>query len=198
MQLKPIFDINQNINQTDYYWFQNGMSEEELLWIDNLKELYEFEKASIVGATSLNASQEVRNSRIKWIELDDKSLWLYQKLSNLIFEANNSIWGFNLHSIIDSIQYTEYLEGGGHYDWHVDIGPAPINHRKISIVVQLSDPTEYEGGDLEIWSGGSFQKVPKMKGCVVTFPSFLLHRVTPVTSGKRRSLVLWVGGDSYK
>jgi PKHD-type hydroxylase len=196
MQIRPIFNVNHNINQTEYYWYQEGFSVQELEWFENLKELYPYEQASIVGSTSLNT--EVRDSRIKWINLDENSMWVYDKLMDLSIDANNRIWGFNLHSIIDLIQYTEYPEGGGHYDWHLDIGPDTINHRKISIVVQLSDPSEYEGGDLEIWSGGQFRQIPKMKGCVVLFPSFLLHRVTPVIKGLRKSMVLWIGGDSYR
>jgi len=197
MEIKPIFNINTNINQTEYYWYKEGFNTEELDWISNLKELYEYEIASIVGPTDPTIIKEIRQSRIKWIPFDENSIWLYDKLKNFAIEANNTVWGFDLHSIIDSIQYTEYPEGGGHYDWHVDIGPG-INHRKISIVVQLSDPSEYEGGDLQIWSGGQFRTVPKLKGCTALFPSFLLHRVTPVTKGLRRTLVLWVGGSSYR
>ena len=196
MELKPIFNIDTRVDQTEYYWFQQGFSEEELGWFNNLKDLYPFEIASIVGSTTPNT--EVRNSRIKWLHYDERTDWVYEKLKNFSIEANNTIWGFNLTSIIDSIQYTEYPEGGGHYDWHVDIGPGSINHRKISIVTQLSDPSEYEGGELEIWCGGQFRQIPKIKGCTVLFPSFLLHRVTPVTSGIRRSMVLWAGGGSYK
>jgi PKHD-type hydroxylase len=110
----------------------------------------------------------------------------------------NQLWGFDLHSIIDDIQFTEYEAGGGHYDWHIDIGPKTISHRKISIVIQLSDPEDYEGGDLELMPGNYSFAVPKKKGAVVLFPSFILHRVTPVTSGLRRSAVLWVGGSHYK
>ena len=197
MEVRPIFDINNNINQTEYYWYKEGFNADELDWVHNLKELYEYEIASIVGPTDPTILKEIRQSRIKWLTYDEKSMWLYDKLKNFAVDANNTVWGFDLHSILDSIQYTEYPEGGGHYDWHVDIGPG-INHRKVSIVVQLSDPTEYEGGDLQIWSGGQFRTVPKLKGCTALFPSFLLHRVTPVTKGLRRTLVLWVGGSSYK
>ena len=82
--------------------------------------------------------------------------------------------------------------------WHIDIGPGSINHRKISCTIQLSDPDEYEGGDLEIWTGGDFKTIERKQGCAILFPSFLMHRVTPITKGTRRSIVLWMGGDSYK
>jgi PKHD-type hydroxylase len=197
MIIRPIFIPNENIDQTEYFWYENAFNEEELEWINNLKDLYEFEKASIVGTTSYEID-DVRNSKIKWIHHDENSEWLFNKLSDLSINANNQLWGFDIYSIIDSIQYTEYPEGGGHYDWHVDIGPGSINHRKISMVTQLSGPEEYNGGDLEIWSGGEFRKVPKIKGSTVIFPSFLMHRVTPVTKGLRKSLVLWIGGSTYK
>jgi PKHD-type hydroxylase len=80
----------------------------------------------------------------------------------------------------------------------MDIGPGNINHRKISITIQLSDPDEYVGGDLELWTGQGQVNAPRSQGCAVLFPSFMLHRVTPVESGTRKSLVLWVGGGAYK
>ena len=69
---------------------------------------------------------------------------------------------------------------------------------KVSIIVQLSDPSEYKGGILEINTGGGIKAIPQVKGSVVIFPSYLQHRVTPVTSGLRKSLVLWAGGEHYK
>ena len=196
MEVKPIFGLDENIDQTEYYWFEKGFTEEELEWVANLSELYAFEAASIVGSTS--EVQETRKSKIKWIHHDENSIWLYDKLGNFAVEANSNIWKFDLRSVVDSIQYTEYLANGSHYDWHVDIGPAPINHRKISIVTQLSDSSDYEGGDFQLWTGGKFVTLPRTKGCTMLFPSFLLHRVTPVTKGIRKSLVLWIGGGSLK
>jgi PKHD-type hydroxylase len=73
-----------------------------------------------------------------------------------------------------------------------------MNTRKISITVQLSDPNDYEGGVLELNVGNTIVQMPKEKGCAVLFPSYILHRVTPVTKGIRKSLVLWVGGTTFK
>lgn len=196
MNIKPIFNLNESIDQTNYYSFDIAFNKEQLGWISNLVERYPFEKATTVGST-LEDVDNIRKSNIKWIHHDDLSYWVYDRIQYMVVEANQ-IWNFNLHSIIDSIQYTEYLEGGGHYDWHIDIGPGSINHRKVSITIQLSDSNEYEGGDFEIWTGGEFKKLPRKKGSAILFPSFLMHRVTPITKGVRKSLVLWVGGDSYK
>jgi PKHD-type hydroxylase len=196
MNIKPIFNLNNSIDQTNYYSFDSAFTEEQLGWISNLVEKYPFEKATTVG-NNCEDVDIIRKSNIKWIHHDNLSYWLYDKIENMVVEANQ-IWNFNIHSVIDSIQYTEYLEGGGHYDWHIDIGPGSINHRKISITIQLSDSADYEGGDFEIWTGGEFKKLQRKKGCGILFPSFLMHRVTPITRGVRKSLVLWVGGDSYK
>jgi PKHD-type hydroxylase len=193
MYLRPSFDLDQTIDQTNYYWIEHAFNGQELEWLENLQNLYNFETASTIAGDT----NDFRKSKIKWMHHDDASAWVYDRLKDLSVEANG-VWKFNLHTIVDSIQYTEYYEGGGHYGWHTDIGPGSINHRKISITIQLSDDDEYEGGDFELWTGGEFKTLPRKKGCAILFPSFLLHRVTPVTKGTRKSLVLWVGGESFK
>jgi PKHD-type hydroxylase len=193
MNSYPIFDPDQSIDQTNYYWFDKVFSEQELDWINNLQNLYDYQQGTVVGDGEV---EQIRKSKIKWIPHDSSSSWLYDKIRDMVLEAN-SVWKFDLKSIIDSIQYTEYYGGGGHYGWHMDIGPHPINHRKISITIQLSDPDEYEGGDLELWAGVGQVKAPRFQGCAVLFPSYILHRVTPVITGTRKSLVLWVGGGHY-
>lgn len=142
---------------------------------------------------------EIRRSHIKWITPCEEWLWLYERLVNLIEEANASLWRFNLVTAPEAIQYTEYWESeNGHYDWHQDIGPGVGSLRKISLTIQLSNPDEYEGGDLEIWCGGnSVFKAEKQRGLACVFPSYMMHRVTPVTKGCRKSLVFWVGGTHY-
>jgi PKHD-type hydroxylase len=193
MEYKLSFPRDQSIDQTRYYVIEDAFSAEELEWVNNLQELYPFQEATIIGE-----GNNIRKSNIKWLHSNDRSLWVYEKICKYATEVNNEMWKFNLHSVIDAIQYTVYYEGGGHYDWHIDIGPGSINHRKISCSVQLTDPNKYEGGDFEIWTGGEFRTIERKQGCVILFPSFLMHRVTPVTKGTRKSLVLWMGGDSYK
>ena len=195
MDLKPIFPAKEGINQTNYYWFENGFTTQEIDTIVNGSLEYEFQKAIIMDEGN---TDKFRKSNIKWLPFDSKWEWVIDKIMSQVTEANKTIWNFDLKSIIDNIQYTEYEGNGGHYDWHLDIGPGSISHRKISITIQLSDPEEYVGGDLQIMTGSEYTTVPRGKGTVVIFPSFLLHRVTPLTSGLRRSLVLWAGGEPYK
>ena len=193
MEYKLVFPRDSSIDQTMHYVIDNAFTAEELGWINNLQALYPYQHAAVVGDNN-----GIRESEIKWMYSDDKSFWVYEKICEYAKQANDKLWKFNIHSVIDAIQYTVYNEGGGHYGWHIDIGPGAINHRKISCTVQLSDPDEYEGGDLEIWSGGDFKTIERKQGCAILFPSFLMHRVTPITKGTRRSIVLWMGGDSYK
>ena len=133
----------------------------------------------------------------------NKFAWIYEKILGMCENANNELWGFNIHALPEMMQYTEYdAKDKGHYDWHQDIGPDIGSLRKISITVQLSDNDEYEGGHLEYYSGGPmegpFFRAHRGVGTTFCFPSYMLHRVTPVTKGKRKSLVLWIGGSSYK
>ena len=148
-----------------------------------------------------NFEDQIRNSKIKWIPMEDSRFhWLYGKITDKIHQLNSEVWKFDLQETIEQIQYTEY-DGNvkGHYNWHLDVGKYIASHRKISVTVQICDPKDYEGGELEIHSGTDSELViEKSLGLMTVFPSFLLHRVRPVTKGKRRSLVLWTGGCAFK
>jgi PKHD-type hydroxylase len=203
LQFYPTFPLNEQINQTDYYWFEKGFSNVEIRNVLRVSKLYDYKEAMIASESETGEKTEdsIRKSQIKWMPPElDKTEWIYEKLMEMSLKANFDLWKFDLTTIRDAIQYTEYdgNEEGG-YDWHMDMGRFPYSHRKVSITVQLSDPDDYEGGDLEIWTGGVEPiKAPRQKGAVVIFPSFLMHRITPVTKGVRKSLVLWVGGSTLK
>jgi len=189
----------ETVDCQNYYFFNPGFSSEELDIIYKGVSLLPF-KPAIIGNNEENP--DIRTSSIKWVPPTDEWRWLYEKMMHQIVEANNAIWHFDLDYLIDNIQYTEYYaENGGHYTWHQDVGAGEMSKRKVSITVQLSDPSEYEGGDLEYFKGGNPEeavKAPKGKGVVFIFPSYMMHRVTKVTKGIRRSFVLWVGGEHYK
>ena len=86
----------------------------------------------------------------------------------------------------------------GFYRWHVDNNmQSDVPPRKLSMTVQLSDPSEYTGGELQLHDG-EVQTAVNSRGHVIIFPSYVLHRVQPVTSGTRRSLVVWANGPGFK
>lgn len=191
---KFIFPPKKSVNPIDYYYYPEGFSSEELEKVEELVKTLEDNKAIIQAG----ADESYRKSTIKWIPQNQDTYWLYDKLANLARIANNELWNFDLHTIPELIQYTEYYEDGGHYDWHMDVGPNETSHRKVSLTVQLSDSDEYEGGNFEMLTGRDIKTASRGKGAVVVFPSYILHRVTPITKGKRRSFVLWLGGGHYK
>lgn len=185
-----------DVNYTNYYWFEKGFSAEELERIEQMTSNLEFEDAA-TGQEGAKVS-DYRKSRIKWCPQNQEWSWVYEKLRDMIVGANNVMWKFDLTHMREQIQYTEYYgnnEGG--YEWHMDCGEGVQNQRKISVTVQLSHPDEYVGGDLQ-FNLGQQMTAPRIQGAAVIFPSFYLHRVTPVVKGTRKSFVLWVGGEPYR
>jgi PKHD-type hydroxylase len=199
MQIQPIFETAE-CDMINYYYFENGLSQEEILKVFTSVEKLPYNEALAGGDGKYN--KEIRSSNVKWIPKHDGYGWLYFKLMELVDEANKNLWNFNLYSVIDNIQYTEYhATQEGHYGWHQDVGGGSMSKRKVSMVVQLSDPSEYEGGELQFFKGGNpenAESIMKKKGFTVIFPSYIMHRVTPITQGVRKSLVLWLGGEHYK
>ena len=152
-----------------------------------------------------------RKSNVVW--MDDR--WIYKEIQPYIHQANvNAGWNFQW-DFSESCQFTKY-KLNQFYDWHCDSWNKPYDKpnepnthgkiRKLSVTVSLSDETEYEGGDFEFdfrsSDDGSNQpqicKEIKPKGSVVVFPSFVWHRVKPVISGTRYSLVMWNLGQPWK
>ena len=200
MESRYSFPIDLTANQTNYYWFEKGFSPEELAEIEKLVAGIDFVRAQTQAEDNNLTENEYRKSNVKWLPMTEQYKWIYDKIGDMAYEANQNLYHFDLHSMPEQIQYTEYYDHEkGHYDWHMDTGHGNLSQRKISVTVQLSDGNDYEGGDLQLWPGGTYPLVaPRGKGNVVIFPSFLMHRVTPVTRGTRKSFVLWLGGGHYR
>jgi PKHD-type hydroxylase len=117
-----------------------------------------------------------------------------------IYAANISAgWNFKLRYPEDT-QIGVYSDKG-HYDWHQDLGPPSSNNhqRKLSAVLILSNPDDYEGGELLLKSAKPVEEIKfKLpKGSVIVFPSFIEHKVNVVTAGERYSAVMWVDGPAF-
>ncbi len=135
-----------------------------------------------------------RQVRISWINWNQESNWIFERLSNQAINANLR-YKFNLNGFLEPLQFTQYERIDDHYDWHQDIGKGLNSIRKLSAVVQLSNENTYEGGDLEFFMGG--KKDNRKQGTAYFFPSFEIHRVTPLTGGERYSLVAWISGPPF-
>lgn len=148
----------------------------------------------IDGRTELS-EDAYRVSHIAWLEPEPTIHWLYHRLAMLFAEANRD-YALELTGLLDPLQYTMYGPEQ-HFEWHVDAGTGASSARKLSMTVQLSDPADYEGGDLE-FVGARIGEEARRLGAATLFPAFLGHRVTPVRRGLRRSLVAWVSGPAFR
>ena len=135
-----------------------------------------------------------RDSKISWLECLYSNDWLWHKINNIILEVNAKYYKYKLLGFRECLQFTQYLGPGTHYNWHMDFGPGTMSIRKLSAVVQLSDEKDYRGGSLELLYGADPFFANKTRGTIIIFPSFTMHRVAPISSGKRYSLVLWASG----
>ncbi len=164
--------------------------------------IYDLKQLPPIQAQTFNQSGDLeenkhRSSIVRWVEDTQIKdiLWGYAQ------EANRLAFGLNVEKV-GSVQFTEYSASqAAHYDWHhdVDWSANTAYDRKISVVLQLSDPSTYEGGDFqfrEVESPNSDQL--RTKGTILCFPSVLQHRVSPVTKGTRYSLVTWFEGPRWR
>ena len=174
----------------------------------------ELDEISKISSTNLSPSaifgtEEIgiidtttRISHNSFIFPNNQTHWIFEKLNQVIEICNNKWYNFDLNGY-DRYQYTEYHGNEkGRYDWHVNIGYGNgwngNETRKLSLSLLLNEPSEFEGGELQIGSEKHYESTNMQKGTVIVFPSFQMHRVTPVTKGIRKSLVVWVVGPKFK
>jgi PKHD-type hydroxylase len=153
-----------------------------------------------VRASTIDENYTLRKSDVVWIGYDEKSKWLYEKVTNAAKEINDELFQFEL-SGAEPFQYTIYdstIEG--EYDWHNDALFLKNNEvRKLSVVILLSDKNEFSGGSFLVsQEGGKPKEILMKKGRMVIFPSWIPHSVSPVLEGTRTSLVMWLYGKRFK
>ena len=189
--------LQENKAVTNYYYFAKLFTNEEIDKIMALSKKY----TPVEGNVSGVVDRTYRNSKIVWLPISSETQFLYDRVIDLMKNANSNMWKFHITTIKDSLQVSEYTgstnpDEGGHYDWHMDVGEN-ASTRKIRMSIQLSDDTDYDGGNLEFMVHRSIIKAPREKGTVIFFPSYLTHRVTKVTRGTRNSLVFWFHGPPF-
>lgn len=186
--------LEKNDNMTNYYYFKGLLNDEEINKIKEIAKCYE----EVGGNVSGEIDNSYRRSKIRWIPDEDANTEIYERFIGLMKTSNKDMWNFNITGMEDDLQYTEYdAEYKGFYDWHMDFGGNRSSTRKISMVVQLTSPEEYEGGELQFLINRGVIDAPKEKGTVIFFPSYLTHRVNPVVKGHRESLVCWFHGPTF-
>jgi PKHD-type hydroxylase len=183
---------NFELDQINLYAFwNNAFSKEECQTIINIAK----DKGLIKGKTK-NES-DVRDSKISWLNPTDNMDWVFRRVTDIVLNLNERFFKFDLFGLNEGFQFTNYEAPSGKYGKHIDRGTNTLV-RKLSISIQLTNPEEYEGGELYLYDGDKGTLMDKTQGTLILFPSFVLHEVMPVTKGERNSLVTWVTGKQFK
>ena len=208
--------------QNYYYYFQSaltprfcdelikyGISQQEQLALTG-GQTEKVNKGKPLDDKDIIDLKKKRDSNIAW--LNDR--WIYKEVQPFIHQANRlANWNFDW-DFSESCQFTKYGPGQ-HYGAHCDSWESPYANadnkdtfgkiRKLSVTCSLSDPSEYEGGELEFQFRNQDDPTPKKKcveilprGSICVFPSFVGHEVKPVTKGVRYSLVIWSLGYPFR
>ena len=178
--------------------WEGAFTPAELDRIEAVGDALTLAKATLVGGTDDGDYKDTRITRTAWIMPSPDTKWIYDRIQAVVRTLNERVWQFDIRGFSENFQYTVYHgTEGGHYDWHVDQGDL-AKSRKLSLSLQLTDPSEYEGCDLQFRGGRHIETAPKGRGTLIAFPSYVLHRVTPITSGTRKAVVVWTTGPQFR
>ncbi len=181
-----------------FVWWEGGFSEQELNWLQE-QAIKADQQGQVGGAHSEDQLKQIRRSQVSWLQKNQDNAWVFEKLAHIASSLNAQYYRFDLTGFGEALQLTNYDQSEhGMYGWHQDYGGKLSPSRKLSLVLQLTDPSQYEGGNLQVLTSGQPQNVRKQRGLVAAFPSYVLHQVTPVTNGSRQSLVAWISGPPFK
>jgi len=186
-----------------YAWWDGGFTEEDLAKLDDMFKNSKLDKG-VVGtgdgaAGGSRVDLNIRNSDVGFKYTTHDDVWFLDRVKGYINSLNRDYYRFDLRAI-ECMQFTTYNgDEKGHYGWHTDsgFGLSTNNTRKLSFVMFMSNPSEYEGGQFQILIDNDPINVEQIKGRIVVFPSHTLHRVTPVTKGIRKSIVTWSTGPLF-
>ena len=180
-----------------FAWWDNAFTSEQLDWLQQ-KAKEATQEGQIGGHGSGEIDTTVRRSELSWLHKNPECEWVFERLAYVAASLNAAYFGFELTGFGEGLQLTNYHEAKqGNYTWHQDFGAAGIS-RKLSMVLQLSDPSEYEGGELQILTKREPITMQKKRGLITVFPAWTLHQVTPVIKGTRQTLVAWISGPPFK
>jgi len=192
----PLADLEPNDQVSRPCIAPNIFTDEECDRIIKLSDALPEIEGTIGFGDNSRVEATIRESSLKCLTLEPDSKWVFQRVHNAISEVNKlfkyDIYGFNV------IQVARYGAGDHYNTWHNDLGRGQTSLRKLSISVQLSAPEDYDGGKLEFQGVKDEAQQSKERGTTIVFPTYLTHRVTPVTRGVRWSLVVWVKGPPFR
>lgn len=158
----------------------------------------------IGGGVNGVVNNEVRRSKVRFISSEDSRFtYLFDILWKTAIQANRDF--FNIHiTRLNFVQVAEYDAAYlGEYKVHQDVfwtndNEDPTHHRKLSCVINLSDPESYVGGNLElVHTGTQLDKDTELQGSIIYFPSLFMHKANPVIRGTRYSVAAWFEGPKW-
>ncbi|MDI3335985.1 2OG-Fe(II) oxygenase [Defluviimonas aestuarii] len=152
------------------------------------------------GLVRNTSDHNIRRADLAWLDEREGAEWVMDRIIQIVARANREAFDFALTEFAESAQVARYgAEREGHFDWHSDIGMGAVAaRRKLTMVVQLSEQDAYSGGVLELMPDANIHAAGTGRGTATVFPSFVLHRVTPVTAGERWSLTIWSHGPAFR
>ncbi len=161
-------------------------------------------KKASMGVSDEIFNDDYRRSEIRFIHQEPKFQFLFDEIWKMAIQANHDFFNFHI-TRLSFIQLAEYSSDiQGEYKRHHDVfwmNGDPHFHRKLTCVIQLTDPTTYEGGDFEMYdlSQNSPDKEEiRQQGTAIFLPSFISHAALPVTKGTRHSLAVWMEGPKWR
>jgi PKHD-type hydroxylase len=176
----------------------NAFTPDELDRIERTGDALPQAQAGLMTDIAADTRDQIRIARTVWLNSVAQNKWIYDRIQQITMMINAMSYRFDLSGFSERIQYSVYHGSeGGHYDWHVDQGPL-VTRRKLSLSLQLTDPSQYQGGDLQFLAGARIETGPRDRGMLIAFPSYGVHRVAPVTAGTRKSLVIWITGPQFR
>tara|TARA_B100000902_G_scaffold383873_1_gene423296 strand:+ start:1361 stop:2047 length:687 start_codon:yes stop_codon:yes gene_type:complete len=208
----------------NWVFWDNAFNEEELYRIVQFMDSQDLERGTTIGnkvpkeanannkiiTTQNKLNEKVRKSDVKFVDYQNgqgEADWLFYRLNTIIESLNTQFYNFDLNGY-ETLQYTVYHHHeNGRYDFHMDtimgqnLPDDMFETRKLSMTFLLNEPgVDFEGGDFQINSGQEkdAETVELKKGRIIMFPSFMIHRVAPVTKGTRKSIVIWVVGPKFR
>lgn len=191
--------LNLSNYSTTFYYYSNLFNSYEIDKIIAMCNKLPQVDGAMGTTNNFIVNKKHRNSVISWVNINEQTKWLYEKLTHCILDVNKSFFEYDL-TRIETLQFTRYYgSDSGVYCPHTDCNPGYYaDNRKLSFVMQLSDPEDYEGGELRLHQARTPDIIKKEKGLITFFPSHVLHECTPVTSGVRYTLVGWIYGPKIK
>ena len=179
----------------DWAFLEGAFSKLECEEIIRVGNRYILNEAIISNDAKVDYS--IRKSETCFLYPSAETSWIFAAITDKILILNDQFFKFNLFGMVEGLQFTRYTEPSGFYGSHMDKGQG-ARVRKLSMSVQLSDESEYEGGELVFHLEREPLILPRDQGKMIVFPSYVLHEVKPVTKGTRYSLVAWFSGENFK